>query len=48
MERKGDEVHLDTTEVRAGSTPHVARWVLHFGVAGVVIAFILVWLIMAH
>jgi hypothetical protein len=46
MERKGNEVHLDTNEARAGSEDNVARWVLRFGTAGVVIAFIIIaWIV---
>jgi hypothetical protein len=39
MERKGDEVHVNTTEARGGSTPHVVRYVLVIGLILVVIAF---------
>ena len=47
MERKGNEIHLDTDEARAGSEENVTRWVLRFGTAGVVIAFIIVaWVIL--
>ena len=28
MERHGDEIHLSTDEARAGSTPHIVRYVL--------------------
>ncbi len=28
MRRYGEEVHVDTDEVRGGSTPHIVRWVL--------------------
>lgn len=46
MERKGNETHLDTDEARAGSEEHVTRWMLRFGTAGVVIAFlIVVWIV---
>jgi hypothetical protein len=48
MEREGNEVHLDTNEARAGSEDHVVRWVLRFGTAGVVIAFIVVAWIMLY
>lgn len=49
MERKGNEIHLDTNEARAGSTPHVTRWVLHLSTAGVIIAFIVVaWIMIYH
>lgn len=49
MEHKGNEVHLDTNEARAGSEDNVARWVLRIGTAGVVIAFILVaWIVLAR
>ena len=28
VHKQGDEVHLSKTEARAGSTPHVTRYVL--------------------
>jgi len=40
MERRGDEVHLKTDEARAGSTPHIVRYVLAFSMLLVIVAFI--------
>ena len=37
--------HVTTTEARAGSTPHVARYVLSVGLALVIVIFLLVWLL---
>ncbi len=31
--------HLTTTEARAGATPHMARYVLGFGLVGVIVLF---------
>jgi hypothetical protein len=39
MERRGDEVHVNTVEARGGATPHVARYVLAISLALVIIAF---------
>lgn len=44
MERHGDEVHIETTEARSGSTPHIVRYVLAIGLLLVVIALSLVWI----
>ena len=37
-----DQVHLTKTEARAGTTPHVVRYVLAASLLLVVLAFILV------
>ena len=34
--------HLTTNEARAGSTPHMTRYILGWGLALVVIAFVVV------
>lgn len=47
MERRGDEVHIDSDEARGGSTPHIVRYVLGFSLALAVIAMSAVWLIPA-
>ena len=36
------EKHISTTEARAGTTPHVTRYVLGYGLALVVILFALI------
>ena len=35
----GDSEHLTTTEARAGTTPHVTRYVLGIGLVLVVVIF---------
>ena len=40
------EQHVTTTEARAGSTPHMTRYVLVFGTGLVIIAFALILLIL--
>ncbi len=37
--------HLTTTEARAGSTPHMTRYVLVIGTALVIVLFAIVWFI---
>jgi len=37
----GEEQHISTTEARGGSTPHMTRYILGWGLALVVIAFLL-------
>jgi hypothetical protein len=39
MAENNEPIHLDTDQARAGATPHVARYVLGFGLVLVVIAF---------
>jgi hypothetical protein len=36
------ETHISTTEARAGSTPHVTRYVLSIGLLLVIILFALI------
>lgn len=36
-----DETELNATQARAGATPHVARYVLLFGLVGVIVLFAL-------
>ncbi len=38
--------HVTTTEARAGATPHMARHVLVFGTALVIIAFAIILFVM--
>jgi hypothetical protein len=35
-------IHVEAVEARAGSTPHVTRYVLGVGLALVIIAFIII------
>jgi len=44
MERHGNEVHVTTTEASGGSTPHVVRYMLFFGLLLAVAALSLVWI----
>ena len=41
------EVHLDSDEARAGSTPHVVRYVLAFGLLLAIAGLSLAWIIPA-
>ena len=38
---------LTTTEARAGATPHMTRYVLGFGLALVVVAFAIIYMVAA-
>lgn len=44
MERRGDEVHIDTDEARGASTPHIVRYVLLFSTLLAIIALSIVWI----
>lgn len=44
MQRIGEEVHVDTDEARAGSTPHIVRYVLLISLALAIIAMSAVWI----
>ena len=37
--------HIGKTEARAGTTPHMARYVLVFGTSLTIIAFVIIYLI---
>ena len=39
------EQHIGTTDARAGSTPHMTRYILIWGLALVIIAFVIVLLV---
>jgi len=41
-------VELNTTEARQGKPVGAMRWVLGFGLAGVIVAFIAVWLLVSR
>ena len=43
MERQGDEVDVTTTEARAGSTPHIVRYVLIISLLLAAAAMTIVW-----
>jgi hypothetical protein len=42
MERQGDEVHVNTSEARGGSTPHIVRYILAISLLLVVVAFAII------
>ena len=44
METRGQEVHVDMEEARAGSTPHVVRYVLLVSLALAIIALSAIWI----
>ncbi|GGD30375.1 hypothetical protein [Croceicoccus pelagius] len=44
MERHGDEVDVSTTEARAGSTPHIVRYVLIISLVLAAAAMTIVWI----
>jgi hypothetical protein len=41
------EQHISTTDARAGATPHMTRYVLGFGLALVVLIFLILLLVRA-
>ena len=43
MERQGEEVHIETTEARGGSTPHIVRYVLVISLLLAIGALTLIW-----
>lgn len=45
MERHGDEIHITTEEARAGSTPHIVRYVLGISLTLAILALSAVWII---
>lgn len=40
-----EKPELTTTEARQGVTPHMTRYVLHWGTLGAVVVLFLAWLI---
>ncbi len=43
MAENEQPTHLDGQDARAGSTPHMTRYVLFVGLALVIVAFILIY-----
>ncbi|HTN15650.1 MAG TPA: hypothetical protein VL094_12680 [Sphingomonadaceae bacterium] len=43
MQRNGDETQIETDEARAGSTPHVVRYVLFFSLTLAAVAMTIAW-----
>ncbi len=44
MERRGGETHVDTNEARAGSTPHIVRYVLIISILLAIVAMSAIWI----
>ena len=44
MERKGDEVHVETDEARGASTPNIVRWVLLISLFAAIALLSIVWI----
>ncbi|MET1754266.1 hypothetical protein ABVV53_02140 [Novosphingobium sp. RD2P27] len=43
MENEGREVHIERNDARAGSTPHIVRYVLLIGLGLAIVALTVVW-----
>jgi hypothetical protein len=44
MRKIGDEVHIETDEVRAGETPHIVRYVLVISLFLAIAALSAIWI----
>jgi hypothetical protein len=44
MERQGEEVHVNTSEARGGSTPHIVRYILAISLILAIGALSLIWI----
>ncbi|MCB2047868.1 MAG: hypothetical protein KDE32_06520 [Novosphingobium sp.] len=44
MERHGTEIHVNEDEARAGSTPHIVRYVLAISLILAIAALSLIWI----
>jgi len=44
MRNEGGELHSETDEARAGSTPHVVRWILGISLAAAIILLSAIWI----
>jgi hypothetical protein len=40
-----DREHISTTDARAGSTPHMTRYILGWGLGLVIVAFVVIMLL---
>ena len=47
MATPDDKVHIEVNDARAGSEPHVVRYVLGVSLVLVILAFLAIWLIKA-
>lgn len=45
MAENDDSIHISTDRARAGTTPHMTRYVLGFGLLLVIIAFAVILLV---
>ncbi|MGZ3256162.1 MAG: hypothetical protein ACXU68_05240 [Croceibacterium sp.] len=45
MPTTGDEIDTETDEVRAGSTPHIVRWVLAISLLAAIVLLTVIWVI---
>ena len=44
MERKGDEVHVETDEARGASSPNIVRWVLLVSLFAAIALLSIIWI----
>jgi hypothetical protein len=44
MERRGDEIHVETDEARGASTPHIVRYVLVISLLLAIGALSAIWI----
>jgi len=44
MERDPEQVHVETDDARAGSTPHIVRWMLGLGLALAIVLLSATWI----
>src|SRR5690606_16956386 len=44
MEQRGEELHAETDEARAGSTPNIVRWVLIIGLLLAIVLLSITWI----
>jgi hypothetical protein len=44
QDRRGDRIHLLSDDARAGTTPHIVRYVLAFSLTLAIIATSIIWI----
>ncbi|MBO9518241.1 MAG: hypothetical protein J7493_09255 [Porphyrobacter sp.] len=44
MANEQDEIHAETDAARAGSTPHIVRWILILSLFAAIVALSLIWI----
>jgi hypothetical protein len=44
METRGDEVHIDSDEARAGSSQNIVRWVLGISLLAAIVLLSAIWI----